>query len=160
MFSPELNTSQLRINKQVPTSPPTSISQISPYSPPPTSSTLASSSLQYQLSTNDLSLRDRSGSYITTQSLRRLVAFLIFDPQRQPSILNHECQSKSSIPHICLTCQTVFPTLGFLGLHCVLNLSPTYPQSILLYSMWSLLPRSHKLGTGIAFLLFHRLYRY
>jgi hypothetical protein len=24
----------------------------------------------------------------------------------------------SSIPHICLTCQRVFPTLGLLGLHC------------------------------------------
>jgi len=27
-------------------------------------------------------------------------------------------KSMSSIPHICLTCQNVFSTLGFLGLHC------------------------------------------
>ena len=40
-FFPELNTSPLRINKRIPTSPPVGTSQISPYSPPPLASTCA-----------------------------------------------------------------------------------------------------------------------
>jgi len=40
-FFPKLNTSRLRINKRIPTSPPVGTSQISPYSPPPLASTRA-----------------------------------------------------------------------------------------------------------------------
>ena len=54
-FFPESNTSPLRINKRIPTSPPMGTSQISPYSPPPLSLTLASPSSQQHpsSSTND-----------------------------------------------------------------------------------------------------------
>ncbi|KIM37247.1 hypothetical protein M413DRAFT_448563 [Hebeloma cylindrosporum] len=43
-FFPESNTSPLRITKRIPTSPPTGTIHISPYSPPATSLTFASSS--------------------------------------------------------------------------------------------------------------------
>lgn len=56
------------------------------------------------------------GNYVTTPSLEEAVAFLT---QRQPPFATTKCPAmSSSIPHICLTCQRVFQTLGLLGLHC------------------------------------------
>ena len=87
-YFPESNTSPLRINKRIPTSPPAGTSQISPYSPPPSlSTTLASSSSRHPSSTNDTLQRA-----IATQSSPP-------PPSAATSNTSHSFASSSSSPY-------------------------------------------------------------